>query len=207
MANPEKELTAGANEPHYTWDDLVAAVGQDFSDGEVIVADETISSTDVARYCEPWEIGCPIYWDEEVAKTYGYRGIVVPWSAIKQTFSHSGFWRPGDPARFTTSDPDFKAKFGRYTPQENGLPIPQTDQELVTHMKLEFFEPVVVGDRLHVKGRKLVEATPKQTSIGFGAFITLEAEVYNQLDQLVARVGEGLFRYDRGTKIQDEREL
>ena len=74
-------------DPRYTWDDLVAAVGQDFATGDEHIADETISYNDVVRYCEPWEISNPIHWDEEAAKQMGYRGVVVPWSAIKQTFS------------------------------------------------------------------------------------------------------------------------
>ena len=191
---------AQSEQQDYTWDDLVAAIGRDFSGGEIVTADETISYTDVVRYCEPWEIGNPIYWDEASAKQAGYRGVVVPWSAIKQTFCYSGRWRPGQPTRFPSADPDYRASNGTYQPGGNfpPLPMPKTSQAVVTHMEIELFEPVVVGDRLHVKGRRLTEARPRQTKIGFGAFTTMEAEVYNQLDQLVVKVHEGLFQYNTG---------
>ena len=187
-------------EPDYTWDDLVAAIGTDFSTGEEHIADETISYTDVVRYCEPWEIGNPIYWDEASAKQAGYRGVVVPWSAIKQTFSYGGFWRPGEPTRFPTPDPAFWGDVGDNVPKAKPLPKPKTIRGLVTHMEIEFFEPVVVGDRLHVKGRRLIDVRPRQTKLGFGAFTTMESEVYNQLEQLVARVRAGSYPHNPDTQ-------
>lgn len=186
------------NERDYTWDDLVSVIGDDFSGGEIVTADEVIAYTDVVRYCEPWEIGNAIYWDEDLAKKAGYRGVVVPWSSIKQTFSYSGRWRPGEPTRFNSSGAESTSRLGTYQPGGNfpPIPMPKTSQAVVTHMEIAYFEPVVVGDQLHSKGRKLTEVRPRQTKIGFGAFTTMVTEIYNQLDQLVARVHEGLFQYN-----------
>ena len=74
--------------------------------------------------------------------------------------------------------------------------MPPTTQGLNTGMNIEFFEPVCVGDRLTVKGKKLIEARPRKTTIGFGAFILTESEIYNQRGELVARTQEGGYAYN-----------
>ena len=182
----------------YTWDDTVAAVGKDFSGGKEHLADETISYNDVVRYCEPWEIGNLLYWDEAAAKQAGYRGVVVPWSAIRQTFSYGGAWRPGDPSRFPTPDLNASARFGAMQPEAEPLPMPPTRQGVVTDIDMEFFEPVVVGDRVTVKGKKLISVRPRQTRIGVGGFYVTQSEYYSQQGDLVARVNFGMYSYNPG---------
>ena len=181
----------------YTWDDTIAAIGQDFSDGRELVAQEAIAYNDVVRYCEPWEIGNPLYWDEEVAKQAGYRGVVVPWSAIKQTFSYGGFWRTGEPTRFLVQgDTNANANTSISSPEAREAPRPLTTQGFFTNMKLEYFEPVVVGDRLTKRGNKLVGVRPRKTAVGDGAFTDRESEWYNQRGELVARGVEGGYAFN-----------
>ena len=129
MADEKRPVVSSSGDPKYTWEDTLAAIGQDFSGGEEQVADETISYTDMVRFCEPWEIGNPIYWDEAAAKQAGYRGVVVPWSAIKQTFAYNGFWRPGKPTHFPTQDPNAATPYPNMAPQGKELPKPPTSQE------------------------------------------------------------------------------
>ena len=181
----------------YTWDDTVAAVGQDFAGGEEHVADETIAYNDVVRYNEVWEFGNLIYWDEETAKQAGYRGVVVPWSAIKQTFSYKGAWRPGEPTRFPQAmDKNQSTRFGSFWPEGKEIPKPPTTQGVFTDMEVEFFEPVCVGDRLTPKGRKLTSVRPRKTRIGDGAFYVTETGIYNQRGELVARTWQGMYSYN-----------
>ena len=180
----------------YTWDDTIAAVGQDFAEGVDHQADETIAYNDVVRYNEVWEYGNLLYWDEEVAKQAGYRGVVVPWSAIKQTFSYKGFWRPGQPTRFPTPDLHVSQQGVSFSPVGKEVPRPQTSVGIFTDMVIEFFEPVCVGDQLSVKGNKLVNVRPRETRIGVGAFMNRENEFYNQHGKLVARANQGGYSYE-----------
>ena len=197
MATEERPALMHRGDPKYTWDDTIAAIGQDFSGGKERLADETIAYTDVVRFCEPWEIGNPIYWDEAAAKQAGYRGVVVPWSAIKQTFTFRGGWRPGEPTRFSTPDINEISRRPMESQDETDtVPMPQITQIVVTDVEIEFFEPVIVGDRLTVKGDKLVTVRPRKTRIGEGAFINEQHEIYNQRGELVARVNQGDYYYN-----------
>ena len=202
MTQEQPPVLQRRGDPKYTWDDTVAAIGQDFAEGPEHVADETIAYNDVIRYCEVWEYGNSLYWDEEVAKRAGYRGVVVPWSAIKQTFSYRGSWRPGEPTRFPLdAHKDVMGKMASYSIAGREIPMPPTTQGLNTGMSIEFFEPVIVGDRITVKGRKLVEVRPRQTRIGFGAFTVTESSIYNQRGELVAKIGEAGYAYNTGEGI------
>ncbi|MDO8750826.1 MAG: MaoC family dehydratase N-terminal domain-containing protein [Dehalococcoidia bacterium] len=181
----------------YTWQDAIAAIGQDFASGEEQVADEAIEHTTVMRFCEVWEIGNPIYWHEDVAKQAGYRNVVVPWSAIKQTFAYNGFWRPGAPTRFPPNlDKNASAQTGSFEVRGRPIPTPPFSTGVFTDMEIEYFEPVCVGDRLTVKGNKLINVRPRKTRIGDGAFINRGNEIYNQKGELVARVNQGGYRYN-----------
>ena len=184
----------------YNWEEMIAAIGQEFGGDEEHVADEAIEYTAVIRYCEPWEIGNPIYWDEEVARQAGYRGVVAPWSGLRQTWAYKGRWRPGDPTRFPEDlGKDMNAPQGGFLPAGKPLPMPRTREGgrareggLVTDLNMEFFEPACVGDRLSVTGKKLVNVRPRRTKIGEGAFYNTISELYNQRGQLVARYNFGM---------------
>jgi hypothetical protein len=197
MATKKRPALVHRGDAKYTWDDTIAAIGQDFSGGTKRIADETIAYTDVVRYAEPWEIGNPIYWDESAAKKAGYRGVVVPWSAIKQTFTFRGGWRPGHPQRFLTSDVNLMSNKPTEL-QEDGdpIPMPPVTQIVVTDVEIEFFEPVIVGDHLTAKGGKLTNVRPRKTRLGEGAFLNKQHEIYNQRGELVARINQGDYYYN-----------
>jgi acyl dehydratase len=61
---------------------------------------------------------------------------------------------------------------------------------------VEYFRPVTVGDRLHRRGAKLTDCSPKETRVGRGAFLTWESEICNQRDELVARTRMTSLRYN-----------
>ena len=191
----EKSVLMRRGDAKYTWDDAVAAVGKDFSGGKNQVGQETIAYTDVVRFCEVWEFGNLLYWDGKVAKQAGYKGVVVPWSAIKQTFTSNNFWRPGEPTRFPTPDLHVMAQSPAQDEEEQ-LPMPPTTQGIVTNMVIEFFEPVCVGDQITIKGNKVVSVRPRKTRIGDGAFIDRERGFYNQRGEMVARATQGGYSYN-----------
>lgn len=198
----ERVASTRSGDSKYTWDDTIAAIGKDFSGGRERVAQEIIEPTSLARYCEVWEIGNPIYWFKEVAKQAGYRGVVAPWSSIQQTFTYNSFWRPGQPTRFPPALHKDAASANAAMPEDREEPVPKpvTTTGIVTDISIEFFEPVCVGDKLTAKGSKLVNVRVRETRIGYGAFMNRENEMFNQRGQLVARMNRGGFSYNPGEK-------
>ncbi|MEK7777111.1 MAG: MaoC family dehydratase N-terminal domain-containing protein [Chloroflexota bacterium] len=195
MAEEEISSNRGGN-PKYTWDDFVAAVGKDFSGGNELVSDEVIEYSSVMRFCEPWEIGNPIYWSKQAANRLGYRGTVTPWSAIRLTFSTAGRWKPGDETHFPTPEPNASGPMHTFSEGGEELPMPPYAYSIATNMRIEFFEPACVGDRLTARGEKLVNVVLKRTRVGFGAFHTRERRIYNQRGELVARVSSTSYSYN-----------
>ena len=176
------------------WQPMIDAVGTDFGGGVKHVAVEAIEKNTIRRFCEPLEMDCPIFYDEEVAKAHGYRGIPAPWSGITQTWTDQGVWQPGQQERWPEADRD--APVVREL-REGGVepPVPETSGGFATDIEVEYIEDAVVGDRLHEVGNTLVSCTPKETSVGRGAFVIYEWEVRNQDDTLIAKCRRGLYGY------------
>ena len=195
----QRPASTQRGERKYTWDDTIAAIGKDFSGGRERVAQEPIEAETIVRYCEVWEIGNPIYWHEDKAKQSGYKGVVAPWSSIKQAYTYTSFWRPGQPTRFPLgADKDTTMALPDEGPDPT--PKPVTNSGVVSDVAIEFFEPVVVGDRLTTKGNKLVNVRVRETKVGYGAFTNRESQIFNQRGQLVARVNQGGYSYNIGEK-------
>jgi hypothetical protein len=184
-------------EKEYTWDDLVAAIGEDFSGGEVQTSADPVEKGAIRRYCEPLELDCPLHHDDEVAKQHGYRGVIAPISGINRTFSYPPIWKPGDPTRYPNADVDARAD---RQPSGNirarPLPMPKTTASFATDVEVEYFAPVYVGDVLITRGRKLLSVALRETSVGYGAFTVFESEIRNQNGELVAQVRTGGYAYN-----------
>ncbi len=174
-------------EKEYTWDDLRNAVGQDFSDGDVRSSADPVERGTIRLFCEPFEMDCPLHYDDEAARAWGYRGVIAPWSSLSSVFSTPPLWRPGEPSLWKSATSEQQGwGNGLNRPPMPKLPMPKTTVGMATGLEFEFFLPVYVGDRLHQKGRKLVDVAVAQTRVGFGAFVTFESGIYNQDDALVA---------------------
>ena len=180
----------------YTWDDLVAAIGQDFSGEDVRTAADAVERGSIRLFCEPLEMDCPLHHDDEVARQHGYEGIIAPASSINQTLCARAMWKPGDPTIWPTPERNFRYSGTPGSSTAPPLPKPKTTVDLATDIEIEYFDPVYVGDTLTTKGRKLVSVNVRETSIGAGAFIVTESEVYNQLGELVARQRYGSFPHN-----------
>ena len=168
-------MTTATEEWQTAWQPMMDAVGQDFSGGEKTTAIEDVERSAVRRYCEPLEFDCPLHYDEDVARQHGYRGIVAPFSGITQTWINDGLWKPGEPTIYPTAEPNFNARQNIKRPSNAPQPpAPETRAGFATDIEIEYFEPVVVGDRLTASGRKLLNVLPKETSVGRGAFATWE---------------------------------
>jgi hypothetical protein len=185
-------------DPNVTWADTATHIGEDYSGGIIMVADERVDKTMISRYCEPAEIGNLIYWDEDVARMAGYRSQVVPWAMVKEVPTYSGLWRPGQGTRFPLdADKDFQSQLAARQPSAGGPPVPPTNAGFFTDMEIEFFEPVCLGDRLTTMGRVLHHVTPRETRVGVGAFVGYTTSYFNQLGQLVAKATQGSYSFVR----------
>lgn len=176
------------------WQGTVDAVGQDFSGGVQTTALDQIELGAVRKFCEPLELDCPLHYDLDVSKQHGYRGVLAPVSGISQTWLDSGLWRPGMGSRYPQAHPhvDIPRARGEAMPEP---PTPATTAAFATDIEIEYFEPPIVGDRLTVRGRKLISCVPRETRVGRGAFMVWEREVVNQDGQRVALLRNGGYSY------------
>lgn len=184
------------------WDGVVALIGQEIEGGafgQHVVAVEEVERSSIRRFCEPVEMDCPLHHDDAVAKAHGYRGIIAPCSSVTQTFVDSGVWRPGDPTVYTSYEPHAQPE----RPGSDGnpfaaLPGPAVSAGFATDIEIEYFADVYIGDRLEMKGNKLLSCVPKQTSVGRGAFMIFENRCSNQRGEDVAVMRRGLYVFNPG---------
>ena len=209
MTTEETEAPAGRpmrGDPNITWEDTAKHIGEDYSGGIIMVADERVDKVMISRYCEPAEIGNLLYWDEEVARMAGYRSQVVPWAMVKEVPTYGGNWRPGEATRFPLDkEMDWQSQLANRQPSAGGPPTPPTNAGFFTDMTIEFFEPVCLGDRLTTMGYTLRHVTPRETRVGIGAFVGFDTSYFNQYGQLVARATQGGYRFVRKEDSEIER--
>lgn len=176
------------------WDGVVGAVGTDFGDGIDREGAETVELGLIRRFLEVLEFDCPLHHDEEVARAHGYPGVLAP-STLLRTFTFPAAWAPGDEPNFTSAERDAQPERTVLAGDRVGLEPPFSDL-VQADLAIEFLALVVVGDRLTWPGRhRLLACTPKETSIGRGAFIRSRTEVRNQRGDLVARFTGTAYAY------------
>lgn len=178
----------------YTWQDLEAAVGQDFSDGEIRWAIEPVEWTSIRRYCEAIESDFPLFYSNEEARQHGYEGVVCPASHVQNHIGR-GLWRPGDSTRWPVAERNFTATSAAQARQQP-LPAPRTTAAFATEREVEYLRPVCVGDHLGSRGRKLLSVNVRETSVGFGAFTIFETEWVNQDGETVGLSRGGGYQYN-----------
>lgn len=177
------------------WNGVIAAIGTDFGGPPLTGADQVERGL-IRRYLEPLEFDCPLHQDDEVARAQGFEGITAPVSSIA-SFTIAPLWEPGGPPVFTSAERDAQPANYLAHPRNKWLtPGPPTTGYFATEIEIEYFAPVYVGDRLTNRGRRLLSCTPKETSVGRGAFTTWESEIINQRGELVARTRNGLYSYN-----------
>lgn len=173
------------------WEPLVAAVGDDLIGGAVLQGADDIERSVIRRYLEPLEFDCPLHYDDDVARAHGYSSIIAPYSGLA-TWVSIGVWLPGDEPVWTSN-----GRNDRPRPRVERFvrPGPDTDSMMATDIEYEFHHPFLLGARLSTRGRRLLAATPKETSVGRGAFMTVESEVIDQAGVVVATQRMGVYEY------------
>lgn len=179
------------------WQPMIDAIGTDYGDDVQAEAADDIEKGSVRKFCEPTEMDCPIFYDEDVAKAHGYGGIPAPYSGISQTWVAQAFWSPGSDSLYQTPErnetPDMQASRQQGSKRP---PMPETSAAFATDIEIEYSTPALVGDRLTTSGNRLLSVVPKETSVGRGAFMIFEGYVHNQKGELVATIRRGLYQYN-----------
>jgi len=176
------------------WDDMVALVGTDLSDGQTRWGADVVEAGSIRRYAEPLELGSAIHHDEDAARADGHDGLVAPATSLL-TFALPPMWRPGEPPLFDAEDRDAQPARSPINNENNG-PVPRTAGFFATDLEMDFLRPVLAGERLGLRGRRLVACTPKETRVGRGAFMTIESEIVSDRGDVVARQRTSTYAYD-----------
>ncbi len=180
------------------WEPLVQAVGTQFGSAEVVLGADAVEAGTVRRFAEPLELGSALHHDREAARRHGYADVIAPYSAML-SYSIPAMWNPGDPPLFDSDDPD--AQPARSPINNEDMPLgPKTTGFFATDMSMQFLRPITIGERVGRRGRRLVACTPKETSMGRGAFITWESEVVTDAGEVVAYIRTGTYAYNPHTE-------
>ncbi|MFD0688610.1 FAS1-like dehydratase domain-containing protein [Actinomadura fibrosa] len=174
------------------WRPVVDAVGQDFSDGETTWGADPVERGAIRRYLEPLEFDCALHTDREAAVRAGFDDVTMPYTGL-MSWTLPPMWRPGE----TLFDSDDRnAQPVRSAINNQDMPIgPRTTGFFGTDIEVEFLRPVVAGERIGRRGRRLVSCAPKETAVGRGAFMTWESDIVTEPGEVVARIRIGTYAY------------
>jgi hypothetical protein len=176
------------------WQPLVDAVGQDFGDGSTVYGADAVELGTIRRYVEPLEIDSPLHYDAAVARANGWPDVIAPYTAT-MVYSVSPMWQPGDPPLYDSAERD--AQPARSPINNEDMPLgPKTTGFFATDISMDFVRPLTLGERVGRRGKKLVACSPKQTSMGRGAFLTWESELVTESGEVVAYVRTGTYAYN-----------
>jgi hypothetical protein len=176
------------------WRPLIDAVGTQFGDDTISWGADAVELGTIRRYVEPLEISSPLHYDADVARAHGHPDVIAPYTQI-MSYAVAPMWRPGEPTLYDSDDPD--AQPARSPINNEDMPLgPKTTGFFATDISMDFVRPVVLGERVGRRGRRLVSCTPKQTSMGQGAFITWESELVTDNGEVVAYVRTGTYAYN-----------
>jgi hypothetical protein len=178
------------------WQPVVDAVGRDFLDGDVTWGGDPVEGGAIRRYLEPLELDCSLHTDRSVARAAGFEDVTMPYTGV-MPWTLPAAWTPGE-VLFDSDDRD--AQPVRSAINDSGLGIgPRTTGFFGTDVEIDFLRPVVAGERLGRRGKRLLSCRPKETSVGRGAFMTWESEVVSDRGEVepevVGRIRIGTYAY------------
>lgn len=176
------------------WQPMIDTIGKDFKEGEATPGADEVEKGAVRRFLEPLEFDSALHYDKEVAIKHGYDDIIAPYSSLL-TWTLPPHWRPGTKT-FTSEGRNAQPDQNPLADIETGDIAPETTGFFATDIEIDYIRPIVVGDRLTRIGEVLLSCVPKETQVGRGAFMIWESEVYNQLDDLIAKVRIGTYSYN-----------
>lgn len=175
------------------WQPLIYRIGQDLANGDVIWGADAVEAGAIRRYLEPLEFDCALHYDRDVARAHGYADIIAPYTGTS-SFTAAALWEPGTTV-FDNAERNAQPMIKGLRPPLSPEAPPFTGY-FATDMELDFLRPVVVGERLGRRGRKLVDCVVKETKVGRGAFCTLETETITDQGEVVGRMRFSLYCYN-----------
>jgi acyl dehydratase len=181
-------MSAPTDEPRaLSIDELQAWIGREHA----FAGADDVTLSDIRRKLEVYCFDCPLHYDDGVARTHGYRGLVAP-VALTPLWAMPPYWSPGEPVLFR---PGVREQAGGIRTD-----IPVAFQGGVnTATEWEYFEPLYAGDALRGNWR-LVEIKPRETRLGEGVFLIVEATIFKRSGELVAKNRNTHFRFTPKTK-------
>ncbi|WP_433186447.1 FAS1-like dehydratase domain-containing protein [Actinoallomurus sp. CA-150999] len=175
------------------WWPVEEAVGTDFSDGRTVYGADVVERGAIRRFLEPLELDCALHTDPEAAREHGFADVTMPYTGVVG-WAIPPMWRPGE-TLFDSADRNAQPVHSPINNQD--MPIgPRTTGFFATDIEFDFLRPVVAGERIGRRGRRLVRCVPKETSVGRGAFLTWESEIVTETGEVVARQRTGTYAYE-----------
>ncbi|GAB3980818.1 hypothetical protein GCM10029978_079890 [Actinoallomurus acanthiterrae] len=175
------------------WRPVEEAVGKDFSDGRTVYGADVVERGAIRRFLEPLELDCALHTDPETAREHGFADVTMPYTGVVG-WAIPPMWRPGE-TLFDSADRNAQPVHSPINNQD--MPIgPRTTGFFATDIEFDFLRPVVAGERIGRRGRRLVRCLPKETSVGRGAFLTWESEIVTDTGEVVARQRTGTYAYE-----------
>ncbi len=173
-----------SDQPTASLDELQAWIGREHPFAGV----DAVTRSDIRRKLEVYCCDCPLHYDDAIARAHGYRGVVAP-VALTPLWAMPAYWSPGEPVLWR---PGVREQAGGI---RTDVPVPAAFQGGVnTATQWEYFEPVYPGDELHGNWR-LVEIKPRETRLGNGVFVTVEATIFKRSGELVAKNSNTHYRF------------
>jgi hypothetical protein len=174
------------------WRPVIDAVGRDFGDGAVTWGADPVERGAIRRYLEPLEFDCALHTEPAVARAAGFHDVTMPYTGVIG-WTLPAMWQPGE--RLFDSD-DRDAQPVRSAINNQDMPLgPKTTGFFGTDIDVDFLRPVVAGERIGRRGKRLLSCTPKETAVGRGAFMTWESEVVTETGEVVGRIRIGTYAY------------
>ncbi len=174
------------------WQAMIAAVGTEFGEAEIPYGPDAVERGAVRRYLEPLEFDCPLHYDDDVARAHGYDGVIAPYTSAV-TFTIGALWEPGAHV-FQSAERNAQPVTAALGPRPVGLEPPATGF-FATDIEIEWLRPIRLGDRLARHGRRLVGCVPKETTVGWGAFLTWESSIVDADGEVVAWTRNSTYNY------------
>jgi hypothetical protein len=174
------------------WQPVIDAVGRDFEEGQTTWGADPVEPGAIRRYLEPLEFDCALHTDPDVARAAGHSDVIMPATGVI-AWTIPPAWNPGE-TLFDSDDRD--AQPVRSAINNEDMPLgPKTTGFFGTDVAVDFVRPVVAGERIGRRGKRLLSCTPKETAVGRGAFMTWESEVVTAAGEVVARIRIGTYAY------------
>jgi acyl dehydratase len=142
---------------------------------------DIISASDVRRYSKVTGEQNPLWTDDEVARSAGYSGRVVPPMLLIELV-----WRVQNSA-------------GRLTDR---VPLPENYVDTRNlENEIEWFLPAYIGDQIQIRHR-LRDISARKTRRGLGVYLTRETDYIRADGALLARATQTVVRFPRATMEQ-----